>query len=599
MKYFILPVFLCMQFFALAQAPKRELRAAWIATVSNIDWPSSSSLTPAAQQAQLIAILDNHKATGLNAIYLQVRSQCDAIYPSTIVPFASIFTGTQGVAPVGYDPLQFAITECRKRGIEVHAWFNPYRAISSFSQINSFSPNHIARTRPDLLLDQGTLRILDPGKFEVIDSVIKAVMDVVRRYDIDGVHYDDYFYPYPPTAPTIAFNDDATFAAFPRGFTNKNDWRRANVDSMVKRTGDSVKAAKPWVKYGISPFGIWRNTNSGDATGSATNGLQSYSDIYANSKLWIAQNWVDYLTPQIYWSIGFTVANYGVLIPWWNSNAGARHIYSGMASYRVNNGGTDLAAWANTSQIPNQIVLNRGQTKVLGSVFYNTTTLNANALGHRDSLRNNYFKRSALIPAMPWKDNIAPDAPTALMGVLNANNVALSWTPPAATTVELQKARQYVVYRFNSATTDLTDSSTIRTVTPVDSIQFIDANVPVGNYYYVVTALDRLYNESLISNVLNINNTTTAINNINQSVAVFKAITVSNNEPILLYHLIKKGQVNITIHASNGKRILTQNLGVKNAGVYTFNIPNNKLIAGVYTATLQINGASKTIKFIK
>ena len=595
MKCFLLFACIAIYNFANAQAPKRELRSAWIATVSNIDWPSTTTLTAAAQQAELITILDAHKASGLNAVYLQVRGQADATYPSTTVPVANIFTGSQN-AVLSYDPLQFAITECRKRGLEFHAWFNPYRAISNFAQINTFSPNHIARTRPDLLLDQGILRILDPGKFEVIDSVIKVVMDVVRRYDVDGVHFDDYFYPYPPTAPTVAFNDDATFAAFPRGFTVKNDWRRANVDSLIKRCNDSVHTAKPWVKFGVSPFGIWRNQGS-DPTGSATNGLQGYSDTYANSKLWIAQNWVDYLTPQLYWSIGFTAANFAVLLPWWNNNAGSRHIYSGMAAYKVNNN-TD-ANWSNPNEIPSQIRLNRTYSKVFGSTYYNTKTLNQNPLGVRDSLRNNYYNRAAIVPAMPWIDNVAPAAPTNLNGTLNANNVALNWVAPTATTVELQKARQYVVYRFNSTTTNLTDSSAIRTVTPVDTLQFNDLNLPTGNFYYVVTTLDRLYNESPTSNVLNISNMVTAVNNFAQNIALFKAVTLSNNQPLFLYHIVKKGAVNIIISSINGKQLFTQNLGQQNIGAYTFAMPNTLKASGVYIATLKINGVSKSIKFIK
>jgi uncharacterized lipoprotein YddW (UPF0748 family) len=210
---FLVSIVLC--FNTMAQAPKRELRGAWIATVSNIDWPSATNLSATAQQNEFIQILNAHKASGMNAVYVQIRTQCDALYASSFEPWSNVLTGTQGTNP-GYDPMQFMITECRKRGIEFHAWFNPYRAVVNYNQIGTFAPSHIAITRPDLLLDQGTLRVLDPGKPEVWEYVIKIVMDVVRRYDIDGVHFDDYFYPYPPSTG-LPYNDDATYAAFPRG----------------------------------------------------------------------------------------------------------------------------------------------------------------------------------------------------------------------------------------------------------------------------------------------------------------------------------------------------------------------------------------------
>ncbi len=577
-----------------AQAPKRELRGAWIATVNNIDWPTVGA-SAATQQAQLIAILNNHKASGMNAVFLQIRTQCDALYNSNVEPWSSFVSSAQGVNP-GYDPLAFAIAECRKRGIELHAWINPYRAVINNSQIGTFASNHIAVTRPDLLLSQGSLRILDPGKTEVWNYVIKVVMDVVRRYDVDGIHFDDYFYPYPPSSGA-AFNDSTTYNSTPRGFTNIFDWRRANVDSLIKRTNDSIHLAKPWVKFGVSPFGIWRNIGS-DATGSATNGLQSYSDIYANSKKWIQSNWVDYLAPQIYWSIGLSVANYGVLVPWWNNNAFNRHIYSGMAAYKVGNGGTDVN-FNNGNQIPNQIRLNRQQSKVLGSIFYNTTSVNANPLGMRDSLRNDLWSRAALLPQMPWIDNTAPQQPSALTTTLqNTNQVLVQWNAPPTTTVELDKARQYVIYRFNSATNALTDSSAIRTVTAVDSLQFVDNNVPNGTYYYIVTSLDRLHNESVASNVSPITLGTTNVNTIVAELQSFKIFTTGNSHTFF-YQLTKKSSVKFNILSQDGKVLFANNKGTQFAGTYTINNVTSNLPIGIFYAQIEINGKVKTVKFAK
>jgi uncharacterized lipoprotein YddW (UPF0748 family) len=578
-----------------AQAPKRELRAAWVATVSNIDWPSSAGLTAANQQTQFINILNEHKASGMNAIFVQIRTECDALYANSFEPWSKVLTGTQGTNP-GYDPLQFMITECRKRGMEFHAWFNPYRAVINFGQIGTFASNHIAVTRPDLLLSQGTLRVLDPGKPEVWDYVIKIVMDVVRRYDIDGVHFDDYFYPYPPSSG-LPYNDDATFTAFPRGFTVKADWRRANVDTLIKRANDSIHTAKPWVKFGVSPFGIWRNQSS-DATGSATSGLQSYSDVYANSKKWIQSNWVDYLAPQIYWSIGLAVANYGVLVPWWNNLGTTRPIYSGMAAYKVNNGGTD-ANWNNPSMIPNEIRLNRQNANVVGSIFYNTTAVNSNPLGMRDSLRNDLWARAAIVPRMSWIDNTAPAAPTATTTTLQGtNNVLVQWTAPPATTVELDKARQYVVYRFNVNTPTLTDSSAIRTVTGVDTVRFVDANVPNGTYYYTVTALDRIYNESTTSTVSMIALGATSVNNLIVELDAFKVLQVGEQQ-LLVYTLSKKANVSLVILNNNGQSLFKQNYGAKNTGTYSIANATPALKKGVYYAQLVVNGKIKTVKFIR
>lgn len=383
-------------------APKHELRGAWIATFSNIDWPRANDLPVATQQSDLIQLLDQLQSTGINAVFFQVRSQCDAMYESQIESWSADLTGRQGRAPSpAYDPLEFMIAACRQRGFEVHAWFNPFRAVSNVSNLASFAPNHIARTRPEWLLAQGSLRILDPGLPQVRDHVISVLLDVLRRYDVDGIHFDDYFYPYPPSSGS-PFNDDVSFAADARGFTNRQDWRRDNINLFIQRSQESIRAVKPWVKFGVSPFGIWRNRSS-DPSGSATNGLQSYSDIYADSRKWIQQAWVDYLTPQLYWSVGFSVANYGVLLPWWNALGGSRHIYSGMAAYKVSNGGTDTN-WNQPTQIPNQVRLNRQHAHVRGQTFFSTKNVLANPLGVRDALRDDLFKTPALLPPMPWKD---------------------------------------------------------------------------------------------------------------------------------------------------------------------------------------------------
>jgi len=475
--------------------PKHEMRGAWIATVANIDWPGASNLSVETQQSQLINLLDQLKSAGINAVFFQVRSQCDAMYSSPLEPWSADLTGLQGRPPSPfYDPLEFIIAACRQRGLEVHAWFNPFRAVSNVGSLSSFAPNHIARTRPEWLLAQGSLRILDPGIPQVRNHVISVLLDVLRRYDVDGIHFDDYFYPYPAGSGST-FNDDATFAADPRGFTNRQDWRRDNINQFIQRTHDSIRAVKPWGKFGVSPFGIWRNQNS-DPIGSATNGLQSYSDIYADSRKWIQQQWVDYLTPQIYWSVGFSAANYSVLLPWWNALGGSRHIYSGMAAYKVNNGGTD-GNWSQPTQIPNQIRLNRQQSQVRGQVFFSTTSLLSNPLGIRDSLREDLFRTPALLPPMPWKDDQPPPPVVNLTAQISGNAVQLRWVAPPATDNPLDHVRQFVVYRSTHGSIDRNDASNIVKITANEGeTSFTDVGLAPGTYYYTVTALDRFHNES-------------------------------------------------------------------------------------------------------
>lgn len=424
MKYLLFIAFGMICFQSNAQAPpKREFRGVWMATFSNIDWPAVGS-TSAQEQSTFIQRVNEHQATGMNALFVQIRSQCDAMYPSSFEPWSRDLTGTQGTAPNPYyDPLQFMITETRKKGMEFHAWLNPFRALATAttSSLAALSPNHIINQQPSWILDCTTIsngsvqKILNPGLPEVWEYVIKIVMDIVRRYDVDGIHFDDYFY----TSPSLTtYNDDAAYNANSRGIVNRADWRRSNIDSLIKRVNDSIKSVKPWVKFGVSPSGIWlsNSTSPANPAGSATSSgaTQHYRDHFANSRLWQNQGWIDYNIPQIYWFMGQTGSNYSVLVPWWNNNAFNRHMYIGMAGYKV--GDADQGSFAtNNREISNQIRLNRQQSNVTGHVFYNTTSLRNNPLGFRDSLRLFFFNKPALLPTMSWKDNTAPQPATNLV----------------------------------------------------------------------------------------------------------------------------------------------------------------------------------------
>jgi uncharacterized lipoprotein YddW (UPF0748 family) len=485
-----------------AQEPplKREFRGAWIATFANIDWPNRTQ-TPQQQRQAFIDIVNHHKATGINALFVQVRSQCDALYPSTIEPWSADLTGVQGRAPNPmWDPMQFMIDECHKRGIEFHAWINPYRAASSSANIPGFAANHVTKTHPEWLLSQGVLRVLDPGIPAVRDHITSVVVDILERYDVDGIHFDDYFYPTPQSGVT-PFNDDASYNADPRGITNRGDWRRDNVNIFIQSIYDTVKAVKPWVKFGVSPTGIWRNRTSDPVNGSATSGLEHYSAVYADSRKWLQQGWIDYLVPQLYWYIGQPGSNYGVLAPWWNSNANSRHVYLGMAGYKVNDPAQGVN-WANPSQIPNQVRLNRTLSNIFGQGIYNTSSMRTNRLGFRDSLRLRFYNRPALLPNMPWRDDTPPEAPSGLAGVRHADDsVVLNWTAPSATG-EMDKAIRFVIYRSTSPVIDITDPNNILAITDMASTAYTDKSLQPGvTSYYTVTSVDRFHNESAPSNI--------------------------------------------------------------------------------------------------
>lgn len=482
--------------------PKREMRGAWIATYSNIDWPNRTQ-TPAQQRAAFLTILEHHKATGMNTLYIQVRSQCDAMYPSAIEPWSADLTGTQGNAPsTPWDPMAFMIEECHKRGIEFHAWLNPYRAVGNSNSLPGFAASHVAKQHPEWLLSQGTLRVLDPGLQPVREYILSVISDIVNRYDVDGIHFDDYFYPPAAPAGTTPYNDDASFAADPRGFSVRADWRRDNVNLLIQKVYDTIKTLKPWVKFGVSPSGIYRNSTN-PAIGTPTSGLEHYTTLFADTKRWLQEGWVDYIAPQVYWYIGQPGANYAAIVPWWNNQANGRHIYIGMAGYKVNDPAQGVN-WANPSMIPNEMRLNRDplHTNIYGQAIYNTSSLRSTTkLGFRDSLRLDFYKLPALQPRMPWRDDAAPASPSQLTVLkFSTDSVVLRWQQSVAAD-ELDKAKRFVIYRGTSASIDTANPANIVGITNLDTPTFTDTTGEEDAvYYYTVTALDRFQNESPVSN---------------------------------------------------------------------------------------------------
>lgn len=377
--------------------PVYEFRGVWMATVDNIDWPNRGDYNPETQKAEYIRQLDMHARNGMNAIVAQVRPAADAFYPSPYEPWSQWLTGTQGKLPSPYyDPLQFMVAEAHQRGFEFHAWCNPYRA--NFSIANaSISPAHITKLYPEWFLSYGGTLYFDPGNKDAQKWVVNVIKDIVHRYDIDAIHMDDYFYPYRIAGKE--FPDTASYRKYGNGMS-KEAWRRANVDSIIVALSHVIKEEKPWVKFGISPFGVWRNQKD-DPEGSATKaGVTNYDDLYADILLWAEEGWIDYIAPQLYWEIGFQKADFTVLVDWWSKHAYGRHLYIGQGIYRALE--KKSLAWRDKTQLPRQIELLRSYPAIQGSIYFSSKTFYSNPNGWNDSLQNKYYKTPAVIPPMPW-----------------------------------------------------------------------------------------------------------------------------------------------------------------------------------------------------
>ncbi|KAA6451935.1 family 10 glycosylhydrolase [Bacillus swezeyi] len=376
-----------------------ELRAVWIATVTNIDWPSKKGLTVKQQKEEYIKLLNDVTEMGMNAVVVQIKPTADAFYPSSYGPWSEYLTGVQGKDP-GYDPLCFLLEETHRRKLEFHAWFNPYRITMNHTDLNRLSEDHPARRHPDWVAAYGRQLYYNPGIPATQDFIVKGIKEVVKNYDIDAVHMDDYFYPYKIAG--VEFPDLSTYEQYGKAcFEKIDDWRRDNVNKLVKQINAAIKKEKPHVKFGISPFGVWRN-KADDPTGSNTTaGMTNYDDLYADTREWIQQGYLDYIAPQIYWSIGFAPAAYDILVDWWKNETDGRpvHLYIGQAAYKINQNADP--AWSDPEEYPRQMALNRS-TSVMGSIHFSLKDVNRNPLGIKDRLINDLYHNPALIPEMPW-----------------------------------------------------------------------------------------------------------------------------------------------------------------------------------------------------
>ena len=465
--------------------PKREFRAAWIQSVNG----QFRGMPTEKLKQNLIGQLNSLQKAGINAIIFQVRPEADALYASRLEPWSRFLTGVQGKAPEPYwDPMQFMIDECHKRGMEFHAWINPYRTKTTLK--SELAPNHVYNIHPEWFVTYGDQLYFDPALPESRRHICMVVSDIVSRYDVDAIHMDDYFYPYPIKGKD--FPDDASFARFGGGFSNKGDWRRSNVNVLIKKLHETIREIKPWVKFGVSPFGIYRNESS-DPLGSKTKGLQNYDDLYADVLLWAREGWIDYNIPQIYWHIGHPVADYETLVKWWARNTENRPLFIGQSVMNTVQNADPKNPSIN--QLPRKMALQRAYQTIGGSCQWPASAVVENVGKYRDALIAEYHKYPALPPVFDFIDNEAPAKVRKMKPVWTEDGYILFWTAPKYKE-EMNRAVQYVVYRFNDKEkVNIDDPSHIVAITR-DNFYKLPYEDGKTKYRYVVTALDRLHNES-------------------------------------------------------------------------------------------------------
>jgi uncharacterized lipoprotein YddW (UPF0748 family) len=476
--------------------PKREMRAVWVATVNNIDWPSKPGLSSDQQQAEIRQLLDYHKSSGMNTIIMQVRPCADAFYPSATEPWSRYLKGEQDAAPEPfYDPLEYFISECHKRGMEFHAWFNPYRIKQNMK--DQLAPKNVFNQHPEWGWTYGERIYLDPGNPEVRVYLLKVVSEVVAKYDIDAVHFDDYFYPYKVEGNAIP--DQATFKKYSRGYSpgKIDDWRRDNVNLIIQMLSESIKEVKPWVKFGISPFGVWRNV-SADPEGSATSaGTSDYDDLYADVIKWQREGWIDYIMPQIYWEIRHRSADFKTLANWWAKYSYGRAIYAGHALYKLDKA-SKINAWQSSDQLVNQINIVRSIANLKGSAWFSSSQFRRDLDGFQERLKRKLYPSPAIVPEMPWIDSAIPPAPANLTIDAAENGQTVKWEAAGGNN-EMQKARFYAIYRSkNKRRLNIDKPQNLINVTGEQGFFLRDSGKKhKRKYYYCITALDRMNNESL------------------------------------------------------------------------------------------------------
>lgn len=493
-KYLLLWLLCVIALSAWGQAsPNFEFRGVWIATVNNIDWPSAPGLPVETMKREAIELLDMHKKHGMNAVIFQLRPCSDAFYNSSFEPWSRYLTGIPGRAPAnGFDPLTFWIDEAHKRGMELHAWINPYRLAQNAS--DPIAGNHIAFKNPNWVIKYDNKLFFDPGVPETRTHVVQVIADIVSQYDVDAIHFDDYFYPYPTKE---IFPDTASYRKYNRTPEPLPiaDWRRENVDVLIKSLSDTIKSLKPWVKFGISPFGVWRNIDS-DREGSNTRaGVTNYDHLYADVRKWLREGWIDYVAPQIYWEIGHPLADFETLVQWWNRNTYGRGLIIGLAPYKIDReSGTH--AWTDPAQLSKQVDMLRKFSNVQGCAYFSSKHFKRDLMGFQDTLMTRLYREPALVPPMQWLATIKPLPP----GKVKVSKRKISWE--SGKTDPNMQPNRYLVYMNEEGTPALISKPNVQ-YTPSTSIEFQKKKGKEKRkrktYEVRVSTLDRINNESKLS----------------------------------------------------------------------------------------------------
>ncbi len=463
--------------------PKHEFRGAWIQTVGQTRYQQMNSAAMKHYLTEMVRKLDE---AGINAVIFQIRPEADAFYKSELEPWSRFLTGIQGKAPDDphFDPLAFLIEACHQRGMELHAWLNPYRVKTNMS--NQLARGHLYERFPERFVQYGNQLFFDPGLPENREFICEVVRDIVSRYDVDAIHMDDYFYPYPIAG--TPFPDDRSFSmyAVAQGFSpsQRGDWRRNNVNLLIQQIKYTIAGTKPWVRFGISPFGIYRNRRS-DPNGSDTNGLQNYDDLYADIKLWVEQGWIDYNLPQLYWEIGHNAADYPTLLHWWNNNNFGQHLYIGQ----------DLKRSIDRNELQVKIRQTREMPFVYGNCYWYGYQILDNWDGVAEMLKTDIHRSKALVPAYSHMHDGRPGTVKKLTEVFTEDMHFLTWEHNK-TPLNPETAQKFVIYRFaQNEKVDINRAENILQVTP-DNFIILPYEGGEKKYTYVVTALDAFGNES-------------------------------------------------------------------------------------------------------
>ncbi|HRR10299.1 MAG TPA: family 10 glycosylhydrolase [Rhodothermales bacterium] len=597
MKKLLLLLLFLLPLITYSQASlKYEMRGAWVATVLGLDWPIAGA-SPASQQAALRTMFDNLKAAGVNAVFFQVRSESDAMYKSALEPWSIYLTGQQGKAPSPeWDPLEFAIIEAHKRGMELHAWFNPYRVIRDNAGTYAKAVNHISVKKPEWMLKVGNVTILDPGIPDARNYIIQVAMDIVNRYDVDGIHYDDYFYPY-----SGMNNEDLnTFTTYGSGFRAIDEWRRYNINEFVKKLGEQVRIAKPWVKYGVSPFGIWK---SGVPVG--ITGLSAYSTIFADAVTWMELKWIDYLSPQLYWAFGGG-QDYAKLAPWWKSVMNGVHLYPGLGAYRADSGTAGSGTVYKADEVPRQLRFNRANG-IPGSLLFRANNIDGTRTtqGLADSLRLKINKSPALTPLMDFKAKVIPPAPINLTYFWDNDTIQLFWGKPAPVAGQ-QDVYRFAVYRTQSVAepdmqTVISDPKNLLTVTPLFTLRDRPTKSSTPYWYFVTSIGGNSIESTQKTMIAAIEGK--AVSNTNEVPTAFRMGDVYPNpfynEISLALTLDRASRVRITLVNTLGQTVALIADTVMDAGTQNVEWEADQLPNGVYLLVAETEGYRETKKVIR